>query len=358
MIRPIVAMLGLIICAASLSATELPQPLRDQDYRSYDPALVKLGRLLFYDRILSGSYRVSCATCHNHDRASSNGVRLDGWVDERDEAAVSGAETYEPFKPSAAHAPALFNLGARQFTRLFFDGRVARSAKGGFISSAGEDLPDGLNDVLAVQALFPAVQSDELVGTVDSDLSRAAHEGNAAIWDALAARIADTPEYWPPVRSAFPQKASLGEITMVDIANAIGAFVGTEWRSDRSAFDHYLHGDASALDAGQRRGMLAFYGEAGCSSCHAGALQTDHQRHAIGDELRRTPSLRNIAHTAPYGGDGSFMELPDYLRHHAPEIDDAQRDDLLAFLASLTDERALRGKLGKPSGVPSSLALD
>ena len=339
-------------------AGELPKFLTNEDFRTYPDAQVKLGQLLFYDRILSGTYRVSCATCHNHDRASSNGVRLDGKEEERDDLAVNGEPIYEPFKPSAKHAPVLFNLGARQFTRMFSDGRVALLAGGSFLSPAGNELPEGLNDVLAVQALFPALEKGELVGSVESDVSTAAHIGNTAIWDVLAKRISDTEEYWPYFKTAFPELDNRKQINIVHIANAIGAFVGSEWRSDDAPFDRLLKGDSLSMNRIQVSGMTAFYGAAGCSKCHAGALQTDHQLHFVADAKTRTPSLRNVLVTPPYGADGSFGDLAGFLTFHAPGISSETRFELLAFLNSLTDERGLRGVLGKPLKVPSSLALD
>lgn len=404
-------------------AGDLPKPLTGEDFRSYPEAQVKLGQLLFYDRILSGTYRVSCATCHNHDRASSNGVRLDGKEEERDDLAVNGEPVYEPFKPSAKHAPPLFNLGAKQFTRMFSDGRVERLSEGSFRSPAGKDLPQGLNDVLAIQALFPAVQSDELVGKVENDLTVLAHKGSPAIWGALAARIRRTEEYWPHFEAAFPELESADGITITHVANSIGAFVGTEWRSDDAPFDRYLRGDQSTLTGQQKRGIELFYGKAKCDACHSGALQTDHKFHRTGlgipvsrlgkpvigrmsasgrfdvtgdsdDYYRnRTPSLRNISASAPYGPDGILDSMLETMNEHIrakwpqtlqtwytdpvtgsekpykgswgmsdmPAVDplnDNELTDLIAFLGSLTDEKGLRGKLGKPAEVPSSLALD
>ncbi len=350
---------SILICFwTQVWAADLPKPLTDDDFRSYPEEQVRLGQLLFYDRLLSGTYRVACATCHNHDRASTNGARLDGKEEERDELAVNGEAVYEPFKPSSKHAPPLFNLGAKQFTRMFADSRIERLSDGSFRSPAENKLPVGLRDVLAVQALFPAVQSDELVGTVENDLAAVAHKGNQAIWDALAARVRDTEGYWPHFQNAFPEMENPKSISIVHIANAIGAFVGTEWRSDDAPFDRFLRGDRNVLNTQQKQGMRLFYGEAGCSACHSNALQTDHQTYPVAQEKRRTPSLRNISATAPYGGDGKVADLADYLAAHAPQASTDTREKLLSFLKSLTDERGVQGRLGKPDEVPSSLALD
>lgn len=425
--------IGFSIVVGAAFAGELPAPLTDADFRSYETARVKLGQLLFYDRVLSGSYRVSCATCHNHDRASSNGVLLKGTqAPKGDELAINGLPLYDALKPSSRHAPTLFNLGAKQFQTLFSDGRVGVNAKGDFVSPAGEALPEGLTDVLAVQALFPAVAGDELVGRVDSDVKAAAHLGSAAIWDALAKRVQDLPDYWPHFQRAYPEMKTKADISITSIVNAISAFVGSEWRSVNSPFDRFLKGERGALGDSAKRGMVLFYGKAGCSACHSGALQTDHKFHFVPTGFwrfdqpvedrnlkiglgrfavtgnatdrfaMRTPSLRNVAQTAPYGSAGSVETIREIVLLHLDRkaaveklvqdvralshvdvearkrlvrqireasarpvsgvpmrpLDDEQLNDLLAFLGALTDEQSLKGLFGKPLDVPSSLALD
>ncbi len=408
---------------------DLPKPVQEQDFRQYTPQMVKLGQLLFYDRVLSGTYRVSCATCHHPDRASSNGFRTDQGVDQKgDDLAINGLSLYEALKPSAKHAPALFNLGASEFTVMFGDGRVAQHQDGSFLSPAGSQLPEGLQDVLAVQALFPAVTGDELVGTVDNDVKAVAHLGNGAIWQALTERVQYLPDYWPPFKAAYPQLNSLDQITITHIANAISAFVGTEWRSDDAPFDAWLRGNKQALSPSQTNGLELFYGKAGCSRCHGGSFQTDHGFHPVATPLwrfdvdlfggpeafeihqdraeltgkdadkynRRTPSLRNVEWTAPYGHAGSFKTLAGFLKAHldptaglrefvlkrssgkplptavqmvvdqliarnklpSVKLSKQEISELLAFLKSLSQPDSLQGRLGRPEIVPSSLALD
>ena len=102
----------------------------------------------------------------------------------------------------------------------------------------------------------------------------------------------------------------------------------------------------SALTPKQRRGADLFYGKAGCADCHSGSLLTDQKFHALAippfgpgrtrrfdpytrdvgrmgetDDLEdayrfRTPSLRNIALTAPYGHNGAYPDLEGIIRHH------------------------------------------
>ena len=424
----------LFVCALFLGlsgakAADLPPPVGDDDFRSYPKAQIELGQKLFYDRVLSGTYRVSCATCHNHDRASSNGVRIDGKEDaEPDSLAFNGLPVYDALKPSSRHAPPLFNLGWKGVKALFHDGRISMD-DGKINTPAGGELPKGVRDLLAAQALFPAVTSDELVGSVESDVQAVAHLGNEAVWNALSKRVIDLPDYWPLFQKAWPELSSPDQITISEIVNAIGAFVASEWRADDASFDRYLKGNRAALTADQISGMKLFYGPAQCSTCHSGIFQTDQNYHFVplgfwrfdqpveersadiqrsraaltgraDDVLKiRTPSLRNVAKTAPYGHAGSIANLEDVLEQHVnanaaladltaqigassamqadqksalqakvdaaaqgavayPRLTEKDKELLIAFLESLTDENSLAGQLGKPEDVPSSLALD
>lgn len=139
------------------SLPRLPAPLTDADYRAVDPALADLGQLLFFDPLLSGNRNIACATCHHPSLASADGLSLgigEGGVGLGLHRRI-GAEGVKHRVPR--HAPALFNLGAHQFTVLFNDGRVALdpSEPSGFDTPAEEFLPAGLDSVLAAQALFP-----------------------------------------------------------------------------------------------------------------------------------------------------------------------------------------------------------
>lgn len=142
------------------------------------------------------------------------------------------------------------------------------------------------------------------------------------------------------------------------------------FRADRSPFDAYLRGDGEALTAAQVRGMDLFYGAAGCSGCHAGKFQTDHKYHAIampqigpghderflGEDVGRqektlkaadrykfrTPSLRNVELTAPYGHDGAFDSLEAVVRHHLDPVASLESYDIgQAFLPPREDLDAL-----------------
>ncbi len=354
----------------------LPDPVTDADY--YDdgtpaPAKVELGRLLFFDKILSGNRNISCATCHHPSLASGDALALPlgegptGLGRERrpgntPERAVHGRVP--------RNSPAVFNLGAREFERLFHDGRVetdpAGNYRGGFITPAKWKLPLGLDNVLAAQAMFPVTSPAEMAGDPgENPIADKVFENNAAgpggAWELLAERLRGIDTYVELFRAAYPGRVrGPDDRNYVLAANAIAAFEASEFRSDGSPFDAYLRGDAGALSHSAQRGIELFYGKANCSACHAGKFQTDHDFHAIampqigpgkgdgydGEFWRatglnlaledygrgrvtyrtedrykfRTPSLRNVALTAPYGHAGAYDTLEAVVRHHLDPV--------------------------------------
>ena len=329
----------------------------DSDY--YDngappAAKVELGRNLFFDKILSGNFNISCASCHHALTDTGDGLSLPvgegaaGLGVTRDTG--TGSDAVHERVPR--NAPPVFNLGAREFATMFHDGRVAvdPSQPQGFLSPAGEDLPPGLDNVLAVQAMFPVTSGTEMAGQAgENTVADAAAAGDLAgpkgVWSQLANRLQEIPEYVEQFRAAYADIAHPEDITYVHAANAIAAFEATAWRADNSPFDRFLRGDRGAMSRNARFGMLVFYGRAGCGGCHSGKFQTDHGFYAaavpqIGpgkgdgvngnedfgrervsgdpaDRFRfRVPSLRNVALTGPWGHDGAFGSLENMVRHH------------------------------------------
>jgi len=412
-------------------------PKADAVFPAVDMAKVRLGRLLFYDPLLSGGKTVSCASCHSPKFGTSDGLSL-GFGDGGRGAGVARRVDLAnlPEQRIARNAPALFNLGAAQFRSLFHDGRLERDAgsRNGLRTPLGEDMSAGFDSVLSAQAMFPVLAADEMAGHYsESDVSKAARQGrftgNGGAWDILARRVAGVPAY----RQDFTAILGKGTpIRFADIANMIAAFASFEWRADNSPFDAYLrHG--TPMSKGAMRGMGVFYGKGGCDFCHSGQFQSDQSFHAIAmpqigpgkaarfqsfradrgrfrvtgapeDAYRfRTPSLRNVTQTAPYGHDGAYATLGAVLRHHLDPVsalyaydpaqavlpplagaDDfatlrdtqemaaiaaanelapnplsaAEQADLLAFLAALSDPISRTGRLGVPAHVPSGLPLE
>ena len=427
-------LLGSLLGTAS-TASPLPAPTAD--FPEPDMARIELGRLLFYDPILSGSKSVSCATCHHPRFGTGDGLSLgigDGGIGLGVDRVADPGNPPEERVPR--NSPALFNLGAREFVTFFHDGRLGDdpSRPSGIRTPLGTEMEAGFNNALSAQAMFPVLSMDEMAGHYsENDVSQAVRLGRLTgpdgAWDKLSKRIEAIPAY----RQMFDGVIGTGTpIHFTNIANLIADFISFEWRADNSPFDAHLR-DGVPLAADAAAGMDLFYGEAACSSCHSGLFQTDHGFHAIampqigpGKKARferhhrdigrgrvtgedadfyrfRTPSLRNVTATAPYGHSGAYATLEAVVRHHLDPVESLRRYDpaqatlpkgdfpddltvlrdpaevdaiaaanelepisltdaevgqLLAFLDSLTDPASLPGRLGVPDSVPSGLAVE
>lgn len=335
--------------------------ITDADFYGRDTAKEKLGQLLMFDKILSGNRNISCATCHHPFTGTGDGLSLP--VGEGGEGL--GVTRNTGLGQNAIHArvprnaPPLFNLGAREFSTLFHDGRVALDASepSGFLSPAGDALPLGLDNVLAVQAMFPVQSDAEMAGQAgENPIADAAAVGKLAgvdgVWELLAQRLRGIDEYVDLFIDAFADVTTAADITYVHAANAIAAFEASAFRCSQSPFDRFVADGLANWDALSEqalRGGYLFYVDAGCANCHSGKFQTDHQFHAIGvpqigpgkgdssfnfddghddfgrervtgiaaDRFKfRTPSLRQVAQTGPWGHDGAFADLEAMVRHH------------------------------------------
>ena len=318
---------------------------------------VVLGRLLFFDPVLSATKTVACATCHHPEH---------GWADARATPIGAGGIGLGParrmvhggdIRVLARNVPTLLNVG--------FNGLVAGDKTD---ASAAPMFWDASVLGLEAQVFKPLQSADEMRGTAGSE---------AAAMAQAVSRVQTIPEY----RERFAK--CLGEVTGKHLAQAIAAFERTLVASD-SPFDRFMRGDKEALSPKQQCGMQAFE-KAGCTFCHGGPMFSDFKLHFIGvpDERRefRTPTLRNLRHTAPYMHNGSqrtlqevmvFYEqlmdtvsetvdggdktavppLDPLLRRLAFSVDD--EPDLIAFLDSLNDDSYDKTI---PKQVPSGLKV-
>ncbi|MEL6819831.1 MAG: cytochrome c peroxidase [Pseudomonadota bacterium] len=328
-------------------------PLTDDDFPSVNMAEVELGRLLFWDPILSGNKNISCGTCHHPRHGSGDGVSLslgEGGKGVGPNRVANPDNLPEQHIPR--NAPALWNLGAKQWTVLFHDGRIEvdESRAGGLRTPLEDEMVAGFRDLLSAQTMFPVLSQDEMAGQYgENDVSRAVRlgvlTGEGGAWDVIADRVAEIDAYARQFDTVYPEIAAGQPIQFTDVSNAISAFVAFEFRSDDSAFDAFLR-EGEGLSTEAAKGMELFYGEAGCGECHTGQLLTDFDFHAMGDlqigpgksarfeshnrdigrarvtnddaDLYkfRTPSLRNVALNAPYGHVGAIDDLAVYLQHH------------------------------------------
>ena len=328
----------------SLEAETLPAPLLESDYHEFSEERAKIGQFLFYDKILSGNQNISCGTCHHPRFGGGDGLSLgigeggEGVGPER----LPGFGEAKIKKRIPRNASALWNLGAKDFTVLFHDGRLSISDdyNNNFNSPAEEWLPEGLETVLGTQALFPLTAQFEMAGNPkENEVAGAVHDRIDYVWPILAKRVRSLPKYGEMFVDVFEDVDTAEQVTIAHIGEALAAFIALEFESRDSPFDDYLAGDTQALDTAQKEGMALFYGKAECASCHAGPLLTDQKFHALAvppfgpgrtrrfdpyvrdvgrmaetDRLEdayrfRTPSLRNVALTAPYGHNGAIKRL-------------------------------------------------
>ncbi|RZF20647.1 cytochrome-c peroxidase [Halobacteriovorax vibrionivorans] len=317
-------------------------------------ARYKLGQALFFDKILSGNKNISCATCHHPFTGSTDWLSLG--VGEG--GTGLGFSRTLGTKKNAIHervprnAPHLFNLTDQYVTTVFHDGRVEVNPEypNGFKSPAGHDLPEGLNSILAVQALFPPTSNTEMAGNHNENpIGHAATNknwfGKNGVWDRLVKRIRNNSIYVDMFKKSFREIKTANDIREVHIANAIATFEEKAFLSLNSPFDQFIRGDETAISRRAKKGYELFKGKGQCISCHNGTNFSDNKFHSIAlpqigpgkghgsnmledfgrfgvtgkeEDLYKfkTPILRNIALTGPYGHNGAYDSLKDIIKHH------------------------------------------
>lgn len=255
---------------------------------------VKLGRLLFFAPILSATRDVACATCHHprfgwaDGRATPLGVHATGLGPERKLLEKMDASTLTRNTPSILNA-AFNGLRLDQAhdplkAPMFWDNRV---------------------ESLEAQVLVPIRSREEMRGDACTE---------AEAVPQMIERLRGVPDY---------VRLFGGEITAAKVAEAIAAFERT-LITPETPFDRFMRGDRTAMSASQQRGMEAFQ-RAGCALCHGGPMLSDFKPHAIGlsGPPLRTPTLRNLRHTAPYLHDGSRRTLEDVMLFYDRLMDHA-----------------------------------
>jgi len=215
------------------------------------PEKVELGKKLFFDRRLSGDGTMSCATCHDPESGFADALPI--------------SLSY-PTTRNWRNSPGLVNAAYRK--RLFHDGRAAS---------------------LEEQALFPMMSPFEMNRNLDY----------------LEEALKTVPAYVEAFRSVFG-----GEITRQRVAMAIAAFERTLLSRD-TPLDRHLRGEPGALSARQRAGLELFLGKAGCATCHIGPNLTDERFHNLGvpEDPKEKEDPRVLA-TARFVG--KVSGFPDY----------------------------------------------
>ena len=275
----------------------LPSRAQEPCDNSATPEKLALGRLLFFDPILSTKNDVACATCHHPKLGWSDGRAAPigaGGTGIGPDRKFRGANTLQPL---TRNTPTILNAA---FNGLVSGAKLDPATSPMFWDSRVQSLE--------AQALTPIRSRDEMRGD-------ACMESEAV--EKAVGRLRAVGEYRGLFTEAFG-KSDDAAITAEHLAKAIAAFERTLITTD-SPFDRFMRGDTSALNAGQQRGLRVFQ-DAGCIQCHGGPMLSDYKLHFIGvpdapagRREFRTPTLRNLHHTAPYMHNGSLRTLRDVL---------------------------------------------
>jgi cytochrome c peroxidase len=309
------------------------------------PALVRLGRALMFDPILSGNHDVSCATCHMPAYSTGDGRSLSVGAG----GTGLGPNRIHPdgtFIPR--NAPPLFDLS--QLRHMFWDGRVeVASGHGHFNSPAGAQLTPEMTRVMefgavSVQPMFPVTARTEMRGQKGNELSNLSDNDFTGIWGGLMHRLGEIPKYRRMFEEAYPGK-KFDKMNFAYASNAIAGFLVAKMSFNNSPWDRFLEGHDNALTPQQLEGARTFL-TLKCSTCHNGPTLSDDQFHDVavaqigpgqgqGMQLRddfgrmnvtgnpadrylfRTTPLRNVELTGPYGHDGSVMTLQGFIEHYS-----------------------------------------
>ena len=327
------------------------------------PERVELGRLLFFDPVLSANNRRACASCHQPDKGFTDGL------------AKSTGFDFEP--GPLRNAPTVINAGLQG-------------------SSAYDQTTETVEQRIRT-----------VVGNV--------HEMNASLEEA-AAELRLSPEYVARFEEAFGKLPAADEAADREMARGIEVALADYVRSLSSLdspFDRYARGETDVLSEKAKRGFNLFMGKALCGTCHfmplfngtvppdfkeheaeiigvperpdtvSATVSSDLGKHALfGYELHKhafkTPTVRNIALTAPYmhngvyatleevvdfynrgGGAGIGIELENQTLPPEPlNLTQGEMDDLVAFMEVLTDTTGLAGRPGALPRFPEDTGLN
>lgn len=237
-----------------------------------------LGKRLFFDRRLSADGSVSCSSCHEPEKAFTDGLAVSRGVF---------------LRTGKRNAPTMVNRGFGE--SHFWDGRAA---------------------TLEEQVLKPIQDADEM---------------DLALPEAVKRLDADA-DYVAQFRAVFGSAP-----TAENLSHALSSYVRTI-RSGDSPFDRFLLGTPGGLPALELEGLRLFRDRANCTACHSGPDFTDHSFHNTGvawrggrllDEGRykvtgrvyhrgafKTPTLRELARSAPYMHDGSLASIEDVIEFY------------------------------------------
>lgn len=332
--------------ARTRPAEAIAKPFAPSPIKAATDEQIALGKLLFFERRLSASNAVSCASCHQPDKAFTDGLPVS--------IGYPGTALFR-------NTPTLLNVS--HVKAACWDGRMS-----------GADLGSVVRDHLT-EPFFMAADGRLLIE-----------------------RMKQVPEYVELFNIAYGVEPDFGTIL-----KALAAYVGS-LNSPPAPFDRFVNGDVQALSADALAGKKLFEGKAGCATCHPAPLFTDHKFYDLGlrtdptlldDPERhvtfrrffrglgtpnyrnlsddagrfvvafnetdrgefRTPSLREVGRTAPYMHDGRFMTLEDIIDFYDRGGEKGQRAGLKPLQLEPNEKRQLVAFLKSLSSDPVQMVV-
>ena len=375
-----VAILALILTFANVGSGQvnfsafsaLPKTVTAPPDNQPSPAKVALGRLLFWDPILSGSKDVACATCHHPESGYAENLDISIGVN----GVGLGAARQFAFPNSIPFV----KRNSQTILNSAFNGI---DSQGRYNPSTAPMFWDVRAKGMEAQALLPIQTFEEMRGHAYSEESAV---------DTVVSRLRAVPEYRLLFTRAF---GGTPAISAENLGKALAAFQRT-LLANHSPFDRYMRGDLGAMTSAQIQGMRQF-DRTGCANCHSGPMFSDYQLHVLGvpDNRKlpesdqganqtyafRTASLRNLAYTPPYMHSGAFRDLDDVLDFYDDvrrrprnrnvsrnqldpllrrlrDVDDSE-EEIIEFLSALNDDsfdKTIPSRV--PSGLPPGGRID
>lgn len=329
---------------------------------------VMLGKLLFFDPILSGNKDVACASCHHPSFAFAESLEIS--------IGVNGKGLGEKREFLTPNDIPFVKRNSQTIINTAFNG----------LTNENEIQPDAAPMFWDLRVKSLENQSLEPIKTFEE--MRGHQYTQDEVLDKILDRIKKNNEYQRLFKAAFGAENA---ITQENLAKAMATYERTIV-SNNSRFDQYMRGDKTALSQNEIDGMMLFL-KSGCSKCHNGPMFSDFKTHTLGVEDNekvgfsddgfqkkyafRTPTLRNLRFTAPYMHNGKLKTLQNVLEFYEdlsggqiknPKVKPWQLDPLIEhlkvnfkdisaiieFLGTLNDDKFDRSI---PTKVPSGLKV-
>jgi cytochrome c peroxidase len=282
----------------------LPDSARYPADNPYSLEKKELGRLLFYDPILSGGKDVSCATCHHPEFGYAESQEIS--------IGVNGVGLGDNRRFNASNDIPFTKRNSQSVLNTAFNGI---DINGNYEPEKAPMFWDLRAHSLEEQAAMPIKTFEEMRGHGYAETQ---------IHDEVVSRLNAIPAYRKKFAEAFPGTST---ITLGLVTKAIANFQRS-LLANHSRFDAYMRGDASAMSSREIEGMDLFL-SSGCARCHSGPMLSDFKTHTMGTAENeklgytdsgyqrtyafRTPSLRNLRFTRPYMHSGKVATLEDVL---------------------------------------------